>query len=102
MGRALFYNFLSSLSVILGGLIAAAANVSNDIIGCVLAFGAGTYIWVASDCIFKKLIQPRRGKEYLAVAVLFVLGVMAIVVALLSGHAHCDAVTTSGHEGHNR
>lgn len=46
---AIFWNAVSGLSVILGGIsIAAASHISDFSVGMLLAFGAGQYIFVAT------------------------------------------------------
>ncbi len=45
---ALALNFVVGMSVVLGGLVIAFTDVSDGIVGIVLAYGTGTYIYLAT------------------------------------------------------
>ena len=103
--KALGFNFLCSISVIIGGIIAASASISNPVVGFVLSMGGGVYLWIGFRCLFGKVLTPKDNSETFWFAFSFVLGVLLIVVALASGHAHCEAGEAGeaggAHAGHN-
>jgi zinc transporter ZupT len=89
--KALGLNFLSGLSVTLGGIVILATDVSNYTIGVILSMSAGIYI-----CISAKECMPVV--DQLAVSTLdrlwalffFALGAVPIGLVLLN-HNHCEA-----------
>mmetsp|Transcript_82543 Transcript_82543/g.191795 ORF Transcript_82543/g.191795 Transcript_82543/m.191795 type:complete len:465 (+) Transcript_82543:57-1451(+) len=97
--KALVFNFLSGLSVVIGVLIINAAEVGNPETGLLLAFGGGVYLYVAAaECMPKvhKLNLP--AKTHLLCTFFFVLGAVLIGLILLD-HEHCVPEGGDGH-GH--
>ena len=87
--KALVFNFLSGLSVLLGALIVAATPVDDALIGLILAFGGGVYIHVgATDCLPKMYNPKLTFAERLLAFASFVLGCILIGLILI-GHEHC-------------
>ena len=103
--KALAFNFLSGLSVLLGALIVAATPVDNSLIGLILAFGGGVYIHVgATDCLPKMYDPKLRFGERLCAFLSFAVGAVCIGLILI-GHEHCVPEGSShdhgsGHDGH--
>jgi len=112
---ALISNYLSSLGVIFGACLAHEYNISQNSQGCLLAFGAGVYIFVSftelgPDIAMLQGTGTKAKLDACLRVVGFVLGGTAIGLVLLD-HEHCSApkgVTTSSssssagsHAGHN-
>jgi UTP--glucose-1-phosphate uridylyltransferase len=91
--KALAYNVVTGASVMLGGIVIMAAEVSNLDTGMLLAYGAGNYIYCATVHMFsqgsKNILHD--AKRLLAFAV----GAVAIGLILLD-HEHCDASADAG------
>lgn len=99
---ALLTNFLSGCSCILGGIIAVYVDMSMGTEGGLLAFGAGTYFWIACTECFPKILDgvaESRCKGLLMRIGSFLFGVLVIGLVLIS-HTHCDG-GGGGHDGHN-
>ena len=88
---ALALNFLSGLSVMLGGIIVLAVNdITAHAVGIILAVAAGVYIYIgASECIPRVEKQLHGAKDRLLGIVMFAVGAIPIGLALLN-HQHCD------------
>ena len=88
---ALALNFLSGLSVMLGGIIVLAVNdITAHAVGIILAVAAGVYIYIgASECIPRVEKQLRGWKDRVLGIVMFAVGAIPIGLALLN-HQHCD------------
>lgn len=88
---ALALNFLSGLSVMLGGIIVLAVNdITAHAVGIILAVAAGVYIYIAaSECIPRVEKQLHGAKDRVLGIVMFAVGAIPIGLALLN-HQHCD------------
>lgn len=95
---ALLWNFLSGTSVIIGGLISVGADISDEATGILLAFGGGTYVYLAttealpralgySDQLEGKASSDVK-KHYAVVLASFLLGAVLIGI-VLTNHKHC-------------
>jgi len=94
---ALLLNFLSGTSVLLGAIIVLATEVGDGDIGLLLAFGGGTYMYIAFVHCMPRLQSAKVTPLVRAVGVLmFILGATAIGLVLLD-HEHC--VPDSGEGG---
>jgi len=98
--KALVFNFLSGLSVVIGVLIINAAEVGNSATGLLLAFGGGVYIYIAAaECMPKVHSLNLPAKTHLACTFCFVIGAVLIGLILLD-HEHCTAGGGHDHSGH--
>ena len=107
---ALGFNLLSGSSCIVGGLIAANTDMSDELQALLLAFGAGTYLFIATVECFPSVVKAKKPAEILTLAGMFMLGVACIVIAVNTGHEHCEVVSAAvaaggadphaGHAGH--
>lgn len=105
--KALVLNFVSGLSVLLGGVIIVALDsVSSQTIGMILAFSGGVYIYLAATECMSKVNQDAKSVALSAAAIaFFCLGAVCIGLVLF-GHEHCtpsaggDAHGHGGHAGH--
>ena len=88
---ALALNFLSGLSVMLGGIIVLAVNdITAHAVGIILAVAAGVYIYIgATECIPRVERQLNGSKDRILGIVMFAVGAIPIGLALLN-HQHCD------------
>lgn len=89
--RALLWNFLTGLSVLLGVIIVNLADVSNAVIGLLLAFGGGTYVYLAAVVCMPKLHELKLSmRQNLGGLFAFVLGCI-LIGSVLFFHEHCAA-----------
>jgi len=97
--KALLFNFLSGLSVVLGVIIVNMSDVGDSAIGLLLGFGGGTYLYVAAaECLPKVHRLQLPARTHIACLFAFLVGATAIGLILL-GHEHC--VPDGGHaHGH--
>jgi zinc transporter ZupT len=90
-GMALFLNFISGLSVMIGALLILVLDINSNTTGCILAVGGGVYIFVAAgECIPRVLQSHRSLFDKIVSLVSFVVGAVPIGLVLLN-HGHCDA-----------
>lgn len=89
---ALLCNFLSGLSVVLGGIIVFSMDVADSTVGLILCFGAGAYLYIAgAECIPRAFHADKLSAKVKAMSgVCFVLGAICIGLVLLN-HSHCEA-----------
>lgn len=89
VGRALFYNFLSGLSVCLGGVVFLAANPTDTATGVILAMAGGVYINIAACETAPRMEGAMKGR-WDRVLMLFsiILGTIPLGLILLD-HKHC-------------
>ena len=89
--HALALNFLSGLSVMLGGItVLAVKDLTSQAVGIILAIAAGVYIYIgASECIPRVDQQLHGWKDRVLGIVMFSVGAIPIGLALLN-HQHCD------------
>ncbi len=89
--RALLYNFLSGLSVVLGGLLVLAAEFSDMSIGVLLAIASGVYLNIAAcECMPRVMDIVSTLRDRVLVLVMFLVGAVPIGLTLLN-HTHCEA-----------
>jgi len=109
--KALVFNFLSGLSVMIGAIIVTEVDVGNTGIGVILAFGGGVYLHVAAvECVPRMYAKGLSNQVRLLSMAMFVLGTIIIGLVLLK-HEHCSPPTDPGadpaeaaadpHAGHN-
>lgn len=98
---ALTLNFITGLSVVLGGIIVLATNVSDMFNGVILAITVGVYMHIATcDCLPKVMSCAKRAgsttlrTDLLIAFAMFIVGALPIALASLR-HTHCEE---EGHE----
>merc|ERR1719464_985838 len=97
--KALFLNFLSGLSVILGVIIVNGSDLKDKDIGLILAFGAGVYVYLgAVECMPKAHQLGLSAKMKLACLLAFIVGAVLIGLILLD-HEHCVPDSAAGGSG---
>ena len=105
--QALAWNFLAGTSVIIGGIIATAVDVSDVSTGVLLAYGGGTYVYLATaEALPRALAYADQledhsfmstKKHYAAVFAAFFFGALMIGLVLIE-HEHC--VPDGGEHAH--
>jgi zinc transporter ZupT len=87
--RACLLNFLSGLSVCLGGITVLAGNPTDEAIGILLAMAGGVYVNIAASETIPRLesFVKDRGDRVLTL-VSFIVGTVPIGLVLLN-HKHC-------------
>ena len=89
--KALAGNFVAGLSVVLGGIVVLAVDVSDLTIGAILSISAGVYIYIAAtECLPRVNEVVKSHADRLLTMLAFVVGAVPIGLTLL-GHSHCDA-----------
>jgi len=96
---ALFLNFVSGISVVLGAIIVLSNDVSNEAQALLLAYGAGIYVQIATtECMPKMHAIATTTNLRLIGFFFFALGCVAIGLVLMD-HEHCVPAGGGGH-GH--
>jgi zinc transporter ZupT len=87
---ALALNFVCGLSILLGGIVVLAADLSSTAVGVILCIGGGVYVHVAvADCL-PTAREHEKGRKQKAYGILaFVSGAVPIGLVLLI-HPHCE------------
>jgi len=86
---ALFLNFISGLSVVLGAIIVVGADPGDQTNGQLLAFGGGVYIQIAAtECAGRVNNLTKTTKMRLLSILFFAFGAISIGLVLLD-HEHC-------------
>ena len=76
--KALFYNFLSALTIVLGGIIAYFLSTKIDIT-FLLPFAAGNFIYIACSDLIPEIKHGRNFKKNLVHFASFILGILLIL-----------------------
>lgn len=88
--RAILLNFLSGLSVIIGGLVILRAGLNEIAIGVILSFAGGVYFNIASSEYLPRVdAVVMIPKDRLLSLFFFVIGTVPIGLTLLK-HDHCN------------
>ena len=87
--KALVLNFISGLSVVLGGILVLALDISDLTIGLILALAAGVYIYIAAcECLPRVSLVVQTWKERALTIPIFLVGAVPVGLALIN-HSHC-------------
>lgn len=86
---ALFFNLLSGITCVIGGLIASGVDMASSTTGGILAFSAGMYMWVVVE-VFQSAMKASTMKQVLGVLGMLFFGFLVVSLVLL-GHEHCEA-----------
>jgi zinc transporter ZupT len=87
--KAFVLNFISGLSVVLGGIVILAGEPTDEAVGVVLAMAAGVYIYIAACETVPRMetAVKTRGDRVLVVFAI-ILGTIPLGLVLLD-HKHC-------------
>jgi zinc transporter ZupT len=89
--KALTLNFVTGLSVVVGGLLTLVLDMSDMVIGVLLGLASGVYIYISTcECLPRVDKYLVSYKERLIFFAMFALGAIPLGLTLL-GHVHCDA-----------
>ncbi len=80
--EALFYNFLSGISAVLGVVVALLAAQTTSITNFLVPFAAGNFIYIACTDLLPELHKSVKIRESLGQLLMFSLGI-GVMVALL-------------------
>ena len=87
---ALALNFLSGITVVIGGLLVLFSEPSMPSVGIILAVAGGVYVYVATTEVHPKINEAIETKAHHLLGSLgFVLGDTLIGLVLID-HQHCD------------
>lgn len=85
-GKALFFNFLSALTAILGGIVGFfLSEKSENSIFFLLSFAAGSFIYIACSDLIPEIKQKENFKKSLVHFLIFSLGIAFVVLIKLTG-----------------
>jgi zinc and cadmium transporter len=85
--KALFYNFLSAITAILGTVIGfALANVSDGFLKLLMPVAAGGFIYIASCDLIPELHKQQDIKKATLSMIVFILGVVFMYLAAVMHH----------------
>ena len=97
--KALVFNFISGLSVLIGGIVVLAGNFGDMGIGVFMAIASGTYLYVACvECLPRATNGAKDAFTFGLIVLFFAVGVVPVGLTLLN-HSHCEEEGES-HEGH--
>lgn len=87
--KALLFNFLSGLSVVLGGIIFLAGNPSDEATGVILGMAGGVYLNIAACETLPRIESIIRTQvDRLSALLFFIIGTIPVGLVLLNHH-HC-------------
>lgn len=82
-GKALFFNFLTATSAILGATLVLVINLSEEsIVGFLIPFAAGGFIYIAGTDLIPELHKHTEAKKGIFQLITFLMGV-GLMLALL-------------------
>ena len=85
--KALFYNFLSALTAILGTIIGfALANISDNFLKLLMPMAAGGFIYIASCDLIPELHKQQDIKKATLAMAVFILGVAFMYFSAVMHH----------------
>jgi len=78
--KALFWNFLSQLTAIIGGIVGFfLANSVENITPFMLSFAAGGFLYISASDLIPELHKEKKGKKSLISFIVFLFGVLLMV-----------------------
>lgn len=87
--KALFFNFLSGLSVVLGGMIFLAGNPSDEATGVILGMAGGVYLSISACETLPRIENIIRFQiDRICTLLFFIIGALPVGLVLLN-HRHC-------------
>lgn len=89
--QALSLNFVSGLSVVLGGIAVLVSPISDLVIGVLLSIASGVYIYIAAcECMPRVQAVVGSSTDRIISILMFIIGAVPIGLALIN-HSHCEA-----------
>ncbi|MHA1805817.1 MAG: ZIP family metal transporter [Promethearchaeota archaeon] len=82
--NALFYNFMSAMVALLGGLISfILSNIIEVFNSLILAFSGGGFLYIASAELMPEIIKQKNLKKSIIQALIFLVGILLIISLVL-------------------
>jgi zinc and cadmium transporter len=81
-GKALFYNFVSSIFAIVGFVIASYLSVSESFLTLASAFAAGSFIYIAGSDLVPELKNQKITKNSIIEFAFVIIGILAMYLLL--------------------
>ena len=98
--KALVFNFISGLSVLIGGMVILVGNFGDMAIGVFMSLASGTYLYIACvECLPRATNAAKDASTFGLIVLIFAVGVIPVALTLLN-HSHCEEEGES-HEGHD-
>ena len=91
--KALMLNFLSGISVVVGGIIVLLIDINDSIIASILVMAGGVYFHIAMESMSQLEKHSLDTRDRLLSVAFFFLGMLPIV-GVATSHRHCE----SGHD----
>lgn len=88
--KALILNYLSGVSVIFGGILVLAVDISQMWIGLLLAISSGIYLFIACSECFPRAKSNMKTTKDIGVAIGAFLGGATPIGLTLMNHTHCE------------
>jgi len=88
--KALMLNYLSGVSVIFGGILVLAVEISQMWIGLLLAISRGIYLFIACSECFPRAKSNMKTNGDIGVAIGAFLGGAVPIGLTLMNHTHCE------------
>ena len=85
-GKALFYNFLTALTAVVGDVVALVIGKVDGVLAFLVPFAAGTFIYIAGEDLIPELHKETTPLKSLWQLVFFVLGIGVMLLLLLLEH----------------
>ena len=83
--KALFFNFISGMIALLGGLTAFFLSTTIDIFNLFfLAFSGGGFLYIASTELMPELIKEKDLKKSIVQALIFICGIILIISIVIA------------------
>lgn len=100
---ALLWNFLSSLSAVIGVCIVLSlgTDISQSTLGLMLIFGSGFLLYVSMSQLIPLLKEDESSPGRKAARFALALVGVGLVGVLSIFHEHCEAASGGDHEGHD-
>lgn len=96
---AIILNWISGMSVMIGGIFILCVDTSDTVLGAILATGGGIYLQIgASEAMPHAARLCRSFSHHLLMLLWFAAGATAVGLVLLD-HKHCEE--GGEHDGHN-
>ncbi len=82
--RALFFNFLSAMIALLGGLLALILSDTIEIFNLFfLAFSGGGFLYIATTELMPELLKEKNLKKSIIQAAIFICGLILIIILVV-------------------
>jgi zinc and cadmium transporter len=97
--KALFFNFLSALTAVLGALVVLLLGEKLDVAGIIIPITMGGFIYIANADLIPELHKETKISKSIVQLLSFLMGVgIMFLVLLLPSHGHTNA-EEHDHEG---